>query len=236
MGHIYDNTRYYAYFADQLDNFSYTAAQFDDMQYTARYFDLALGYSPDGTQAVDTPGGIIPQGRLVPQAPSPGVELTIFRSTNGNGYQLEYDGSPVAIGNSGHLPFDTAYISNDGTTTTPFNSSSDISNDYIRFHNAGGQSLIQVKKYGIWRVQVIIQLSAPLTHDAKVILPTLGSLKDSVFPAGYTEFDAEFLAVISNTNQPTASDIVIEIDFDVADQTLNYIYNWIALVPIAMEA
>lgn len=54
IGHIYDNTRYYAYFADQLDAFSMTAAQWDAMQYTARHFDLALAYSPTITQATDT--------------------------------------------------------------------------------------------------------------------------------------------------------------------------------------
>lgn len=54
VNHIYDNTRYYAYFADQLDNFSKTAAEWDAMQYTARHFDLVLGYSPTTTQATDT--------------------------------------------------------------------------------------------------------------------------------------------------------------------------------------
>lgn len=54
IGHVYDNTRYYAYFADQLDAFNMTAAQWDAMQYTARHFDLALAYSPTTTQATDT--------------------------------------------------------------------------------------------------------------------------------------------------------------------------------------
>lgn len=54
IGHVYDNTRYYAYFADQLDAFNKTAADWDAMQYTARHFDLALAYSPTTTQATDT--------------------------------------------------------------------------------------------------------------------------------------------------------------------------------------
>jgi hypothetical protein len=54
IGNVYDNLRYYAYFADQLDTFQYTAAQWDAMQYSARHFDLALAYSPTTTQATDT--------------------------------------------------------------------------------------------------------------------------------------------------------------------------------------
>lgn len=54
LGNMYDNLRYYAYFADQLDAFSYTAAQWDAIGYTARHFDLALAYSPTTTQATDT--------------------------------------------------------------------------------------------------------------------------------------------------------------------------------------
>lgn len=54
VNHIYDNTRYYAYFADQLDGFNKTAAQWDSMQYTARHFDLVLGYSSTTTQAENT--------------------------------------------------------------------------------------------------------------------------------------------------------------------------------------
>jgi hypothetical protein len=53
LGNMYDNLRYYAYFADQLDAFQYTAAEWDAMQYTARHFDLALAYSPTTTQATD---------------------------------------------------------------------------------------------------------------------------------------------------------------------------------------
>lgn len=55
VNHVYDNTRYYAYFADQLDNFGKTAAEWDGMGYTARHFDLVLGYSPNTTQATDDP-------------------------------------------------------------------------------------------------------------------------------------------------------------------------------------
>lgn len=54
VNHIYDNTRYYAYFADQLDNFNLTAAEWDAKQYTARHFDLVLGYSATTTQAENT--------------------------------------------------------------------------------------------------------------------------------------------------------------------------------------
>jgi hypothetical protein len=54
ISHIYDNTRYYAYFADQLDQFNKSAADWDAMQYTARHFDLTLGYSPTSTQGTDT--------------------------------------------------------------------------------------------------------------------------------------------------------------------------------------
>lgn len=54
INHVYDNLRYYAYFANQLDSFQYTAAQWDAMGYTARHFDLALAYSPTTTQATDT--------------------------------------------------------------------------------------------------------------------------------------------------------------------------------------
>lgn len=53
LSHVYDNLRYYAFFADQLDSFSFTAAQWDAMQYTARGFDLALAYSSTHVQAVD---------------------------------------------------------------------------------------------------------------------------------------------------------------------------------------
>jgi hypothetical protein len=53
VGHVYDNLRYYAYFADQLDSFEYTAKEWDDMQYTARHFDLALAYSSTHTQDVN---------------------------------------------------------------------------------------------------------------------------------------------------------------------------------------
>jgi len=51
IGHVYDNTRYYAYFADQLDAFENTAAEWEALDYTARHFDLALAYSPTTTQA-----------------------------------------------------------------------------------------------------------------------------------------------------------------------------------------
>lgn len=51
IGHVYDNTRYYAFFANQLDDFEKTAAEWDEMDYTARHFDLALAYSPTTTQA-----------------------------------------------------------------------------------------------------------------------------------------------------------------------------------------
>lgn len=51
IGHVYDNTRYYAYFAGQLDDFEKTAAEWDSMEYTARHFDLALAYSSNETQA-----------------------------------------------------------------------------------------------------------------------------------------------------------------------------------------
>jgi hypothetical protein len=54
VNHVYDNTRYYAYFANQLDAFDYTAAEWDAIGYTARHFDLVLGYSPATTQALDT--------------------------------------------------------------------------------------------------------------------------------------------------------------------------------------
>jgi hypothetical protein len=54
LAHVYDNTRYYAYFANQLDGFEKTAAEWDAMEYTARHFDLVLGYSPTTTQAEDT--------------------------------------------------------------------------------------------------------------------------------------------------------------------------------------
>lgn len=60
LGHVYDNTRYYAYFADQLDDFEKTAAQWDNMQYTARHFDLALAYSPSKVQADDLPTNVQP--------------------------------------------------------------------------------------------------------------------------------------------------------------------------------
>lgn len=53
LSNVFDNLRYYAYFADQLDGFEYTADQYDAMGYTARGFDLALAYSPTQTQAVD---------------------------------------------------------------------------------------------------------------------------------------------------------------------------------------
>lgn len=51
IGHVYDNTRYYAYFADQLDAFDNTAAEWEALDYTARHFDLALAYSPTDIQA-----------------------------------------------------------------------------------------------------------------------------------------------------------------------------------------
>lgn len=61
MGNIYNNTRYYAYFADQLDAFEYSAAEWDAMEYTARHFDLNLAYSPTETQATDTvPSNVTP--------------------------------------------------------------------------------------------------------------------------------------------------------------------------------
>lgn len=53
VGRVYDNLRYYAYFADQLDDFEKTAAEWDGMQYSARGFDLALAYSPTNVQATD---------------------------------------------------------------------------------------------------------------------------------------------------------------------------------------
>lgn len=51
IGHVYDNTRYYAYSAEQLDTFEKSAAEWDAIDYSARHFDLALGYSPTTTQA-----------------------------------------------------------------------------------------------------------------------------------------------------------------------------------------
>lgn len=54
ISRVFDNLRYYAYFADQLDTFEFTAAEWDAYEYTARGFDLALAYSPTETQAVDT--------------------------------------------------------------------------------------------------------------------------------------------------------------------------------------
>lgn len=50
---VYDNLRYYAFFADQLDNFEFTALEWDTFEYSARGFDLALAYTPNLTQAID---------------------------------------------------------------------------------------------------------------------------------------------------------------------------------------
>jgi hypothetical protein len=60
VGHVYDNTRYYAYFADQLDDFEKSADEWDAMQYTARHFDLALAYSPTVANADDVPTTVQP--------------------------------------------------------------------------------------------------------------------------------------------------------------------------------
>lgn len=61
VSRVFDNLRYYAFFADQLDGFLHTAAEWDAMQYTARGFDLALAYNATQTQAVDTvPATITP--------------------------------------------------------------------------------------------------------------------------------------------------------------------------------
>lgn len=53
LGELYDNTRVYAYFTDQLDSFEATAAQYDALEFTARQFDLNLAYTPTADNAVD---------------------------------------------------------------------------------------------------------------------------------------------------------------------------------------
>lgn len=53
LGELYDWTRYYAFFTDQLDSFEATAAQWDALGFTARQFDLELAYSPTSNNSVD---------------------------------------------------------------------------------------------------------------------------------------------------------------------------------------
>jgi hypothetical protein len=60
ISNVYDNTRVYAYFADQLDNFEYTASVWDAMEYEARRFDLGLAYSPTQLNDIDTNTPVVP--------------------------------------------------------------------------------------------------------------------------------------------------------------------------------
>lgn len=41
---VYDNLRYYAYFAKQYDDLGLTAAEYDALNYTARHYDLAVTF------------------------------------------------------------------------------------------------------------------------------------------------------------------------------------------------
>lgn len=53
ISRVYDYTRVYAFFADQLDAYEMTAAELDAVQYTARGFDLALAYNANSINATD---------------------------------------------------------------------------------------------------------------------------------------------------------------------------------------
>jgi hypothetical protein len=155
-----------------------------------------------------------------------GVGLGVYQSTGGSGYQLEYNGDAVAVGSGTvKIPFDTVYITDDGSTSEDF--TDEVDNGKVRFTPDSSSAAITFLESGLWLVKMLVDLSAVTTKPVRV---RGGGLVDEYFPAGVTELSISEVVVADETVN-AGTEITLKVD--AADAALNVTYAWLSVTPLS---
>lgn len=168
------------------------------------------------------------------------LDLSVYKSSHANGFQMEYNGSPVAVGTDHKFPVDTFYLISDGSTKVPAVDGVAQANAFVSFLVTGAPPVgaeVTIKKFGLYLVDIQVYTDAPLTVAANIPLGA-GSAFLSRFKgeAGDTEVRITGIGVLSGTTTDTEAPYAVTAVFDAADAALNITYAYASFTPLIVES
>lgn len=171
--------------------------------------------------------GVTPLSALTALPGGGGVDLAVLRSSSGSGYQLEYNGSAIALG-SGNVqpPFDTAYITTDGSTNVPFTAL--VENDQIRFTPFAASASVTFLASGLWLAKLLVDFDGVTTKPVRAV----SNMFSEWVPAGQDEVSIKEVIVADATVDAHS---IFTLKVDAADAALNVTYAWLSLTPLSLE-